>query len=424
MRALIAPVFALLLSTLFLQIGSGTASYLIPLRAAEEGWRTLNISLIAAGFAFAFTLGCIVVPRLVFKVGHVRVFSALTALMAVSLLLHSLIVHPVFWILFRAMTGFAVAGSYMVLESWLNEKATNETRGSLFSIYMIVTMAGLTAGQFIVPQADISGTTLFIICGLTFLLSLLPTTLSTASSPQPLNEVQFNIKGMFVRSPIAVVVSVICGFVTGTWMSLAPVYSQSQGLTTTEGAVMLAMAVIGGAIFTYPMGKMSDKVDRRYVMIMIAIMGVISCIAAFFIGVENRILFFGAIVFLGAAIFPLYSVMIAHANDYSAPDEFVETSSSLLIVYGLGSIAGPLVTALAMETFGDRGLFTVIAFSFVVVVAYSFYRISQREQAPEEDRSDFLVTPMARAATPQIFELDPRSDPEWGNDDPDYKSGF
>lgn len=414
MRALIAPVFALLLSTLFMQVGGGMANYLIPLRATAEGWRTLNISMIAAGFALAFTLGCIVVPRLVFKVGHVRVFCALITLMAMSLLLHSLIVDPVWWIFFRALSGFALSGCYMVIESWLNEKAPNESRGSLFSVYMIVTMAGMTAGQFIIPQGDIGQTTLFIICAITFLLALLPTTLSNASSPQPLNEVEFDLKGLFVRSPMSVVVATICGFITGSWMSLAPVYSSMQELTTTEGAVMLAMAVIGGAVFQYPLGWMSDKMDRRYVIILISIIGAIACMIATVIGVETRILFFAMIILLGASIFPLYSVTIAHANDYSAPDEFVETSSGLLIVYGVGTIIGPLLGAVAMESIGPHGLFAMIALSFVAVACYATYRINQREQAPEEERIDFVPTPMARAGSPQLFEFDPRSDPEYG----------
>lgn len=426
MRALLIPVFALLLSTLFMQVGGGMASYLVPLRAAEEGWRTINISLIAAGFATAFTLGCIVVPRLVFKVGHVRVFCALTALMAISLLLHAVIVDPIAWIFFRALAGFGLSGCYMVIESWLNEKAPNESRGSLFSIYMIVTMAGLTMGQFIVPQGDITQTTLFIICAVTFLLALLPTTLSNASSPQPLNEVEFDLKGLFTRSQVSVVVSAICGFITGSWMSLAPVYSTMQNMTATEGAITLAMAVIGGAVFQYPLGWLSDKIDRRYVMVLISIIGAIACFSAMISGVDTRIVFYGVIVLIGASIFPLYSVTIAHANDHSAPDEFVETSSGLLIVYGGGSIIGPLMGAVAMESIGPHGLFAMIAICFMTVGVFSAYRTLQREQVPEEERIDFLATPMARAASPQLFELDPRSDPEWGiseEDDEEANTG-
>ena len=272
-------------------------------------------------------------------------------------------------------------------------------------------------GQFIVPQGDIAQTTLFIVCAVTFLLALLPTTLSNASSPQPLNEVEFDLKGLFTRSQVSVVVSAICGFITGSWMSLAPVYSTMQELTATEGAVTLAMAVIGGAVFQYPLGWLSDKMDRRYVMVLIAAIGTIACFMAMVLGVDSRVIFYGVVILIGASIFPLYSVTIAHANDYSAPDEFVETSSGLLIVYGGGSIIGPLMGAVAMESIGPHGLFAMIAICFVAVGAFAAYRTLQREQAPEEERTDFLATPMARAASPQLFELDPRSDPEWGISD-------
>lgn len=225
---------------------------------------------------------------------------------------------------------------------------------------------------------------------------------------------EFDLKGLFERSQVSVVVSAICGFITGSWMSLAPVYSTMQELTATEGAITLAMAVIGGAVFQYPLGWLSDKMDRRYVMVLIAIIGSVACLLAMVLGVDNRIIFYGVVVLIGASIFPLYSVTIAHANDYSAPDEFVETSSGLLIVYGVGSIIGPLLGAVAMESFGPYGLFAMIAICFVAVGVFAAYRTLQREQAPEEERTDFLATPMARAASPQLFELDPRSDPEWG----------
>lgn len=416
MRALISPVFALFVSTLFLQIGGGMSGYLLPLRAAEEGWDTLLISLFAASFATAFTLGCIVVPRIVFLVGHIRVFSALTAAMAIALLLHSIIVDPLAWAIFRAIHGFAIAGTYMVLESWLNEKSPNESRGTVFALYMVMTTCGIMIGQFLVPLGDTSDTILFIACALAFLAALFPTTLSTAASPKPLTTVKFDLKALFFRSPIAAVTSLFCGIITGTWASLGPVFITLRDLTTSDGAIMLASAMAGGTLGQFPFGMLSDKIDRRIVMIIIAIIGGLSCLMAYTTDLENLNFFFILMFFLGLGIYPLYSIAIAHANDYSAADEFVETSSGLLVIFGVGSVGGPIIGAFSMRALGPEGLFALMSASFLIVAIYAGYRIRNSSRAPEEDRTDYSVTPVGRSMSPQTFEFDPRSDPEWGNE--------
>lgn len=413
MRALIFPVLPLFISTLFMQMGGGLSSYLIPLRAAEEGWATINISLFAASFSLSFTLACIFAPRLVFLIGHIRVFSAFTAVMAISLLGQSLFVNEIVWVILRGITGFSIASCFMVIESWLNEKSTNESRGKVFSIYMIMATSGVMVGQFTVSLGDILSPTLFVVCALTFLFALLPTTLTTAASPRPMEAASFNLKALFERSPISVLTAIMCGFMMGSWGTFAPVYVTMQGLTTREGAIMLAMAMMGGALFQYPMGYFSDRVDRRLVMILASFIGIAACITAYGFGDENRILFFSCVFALGIGIFPLHGIAVAHANDFANPDEFVETSSGLLIVFGFGTIIGPILSAFVLSQMGATGLFVAIAIPFLVVIAYAIYRIQQRDQVAEEERSDFAVTPMEQAMSPQAFELDPRADPDW-----------
>lgn len=413
MRALIFPVLPLFISTLFMQMGGGLSSYLIPLRASEEGWATLNISLFAAGFSLSFTLGCIFIPRLVFLIGHIRVFSALTALMAISLLAHGLMVNEVAWVIFRGLTGFSIAGAFMVIESWLNERSTNETRGKIFSIYMIMATSGVMIGQFSASFGDILSPSLFVVCALMFLFALMPTTLTTAASPNPMERANFNIKSLFERSPISVVTAIMCGFIIGSWGTLAPVYVTMENLTTRQGAIMLAMAMLGGAFLQYPMGFLSDRIDRRWVMVLTSIIGVTASLFALVFGNGNIVLFFICIFFFGVGVFPLHGIAIAHANDFSEPDEFVETSSGLLIVFGIGTIIGPMISAVILNALGAQGLFIALIGPFIVVIAYAIYRINQREQPTEDERSDFAVTPMEQAMTPQAFELDPRADPDW-----------
>jgi MFS family permease len=406
----ILPIGSLLFSAFLMLTAGGLSGYLLPLRAVGEGWSTLTISLMATGYAVAFTAGCILTPRLVLKVGHVRVFSVLAAVMSISLLMHSLIVNPVAWIAFRAMAGFSIAGGYMVIESWLNERVTNETRGSVFSVYMTVSMLGLMIGQFIVPLGDPATATLFIVSAVIYSLALIPTGLSSAQSPQPLSQVKLDLRGLFRRSPAAAVGAVLAGAIAGSWGNLGPVYSQHNGLSTTEGAAMLAAAMIGGAVFQIPLGRASDRIDRRFVMVFAGLVGLTLSLAAAAFGADNRIIFFGLMFLLGSVLFPIYSLNVAHANDHAAPNEFVEVSSGLLIVYGVGTMIGPLVTGAAMDGAGPSALFVVMAGAFALYSGYAYYRTTRRAKPSEDDRVDFRAIPIGKVQTPQTYELDPRVD--------------
>ncbi|KGF66965.1 MFS transporter [Hoeflea sp. BAL378] len=412
----IRSVASLLISTFFLLAAMGLSGYLIPVRAVAEGWSTFAISLIATGYAIAFTASCVITPRLVLKVGHVRVFGALTTIMAMSFLLHSLIVHPAAWVLTRALAGFSIAGAYMIIESWLNEKVSNENRGALFSVYMVVSMTAVMVGQYIVPFGDPSGPTLFMICALVCSLAVMPTALSGAQSPQPLTQVKFDIPGLYRRSPAAVVGTLLAGLIASAWGGLGPVYATQLGLSTTEGASMLAIAMIGGAIFQYPLGRASDRMDRRKVMIFAGFIGIAACAVTVAFGVENRIVFFAGMLCLGTVLFPIYSLNVAHANDHAKPDEFVEVSSGLMLTYGGATMVGPLITGAAMDRFGPHALFVTIALSFAAYSAHAAWRISRREQPSEEMRSDFLPMAALPDLTPQTAELDPRSDPAYGEE--------
>ncbi len=410
MTSSIVSIASLLLSAFFLLVAGGLSGYLIPLRAVQEGWTTFDISLIATGYAVCFTIGCFITPRMVLRVGHVRVFAVLAALLAISLLMHGLVLNSLAWILFRGIAGFSIAGTYMVIESWLNERVTNETRGTVFSIYMVISMLGLMAGQFMVPLGDPQTATLFMVCAIIYALALIPTGLSSAQSPQPLTAVRVDIKGLYLKSPAAAVGAVFAGFIAGSWTNLGPVFAQVNGLSTAQGATMLALAMIGGAVFQIPMGRMSDRIDRRYMMALAGLVGALMCGIILLIGMSNIFIFLAAVFLLGSVLFPIYSLVVAHANDYAQADEFVATSSGLLIIFGGGSMIGPLFSGALMDKIGTPALFMVVGVAFVCYGGYAFYRTFRRPQADEDDRVDFQAIPMTRTLTPQTYELDPRVD--------------
>ncbi|MEN0000513.1 MAG: MFS transporter [Pseudomonadota bacterium] len=407
----ILPVTGLMLSTFFLLAGSGLTGVLLPLRAGIEGWDPVTIGWMGFGYALCFTGGCVIVPRLVLRVGHVRVYAVLAAILSMSLLMHALVIHPLTWIAFRGLAGFALAGSYMVVESWLNEKATNDTRGQIFSIYMIINMVGLMAGQFMLLFGDPATTYLFMVAALLYAMAVIPTGLSNAISPQPLTQVSFDLRKLYRNSPAALVGMFLTGVIAGIWNFQAPVFAGQIGLTGSAIPLMLALAMIGGAIFQFPLGRASDRMDRRIVMVVAGCVGVI--ISAIFILVpaaEATLSVFILMFIFGAVLFPIYSLVVAHANDFAEPADFVEISSSLLIVNGAGAMLGPLMSGWLMTVLGPAGFFVAMGLCYTLFGGYAAWRMTQREAAAAEDMTDFTYMPTTRSQTPETLNLDPRSE--------------
>lgn len=379
MLASLRSVFSLMLSTLLMMIGFGLASYVLPVRSVAEGWSTLIISLIATGYTLGFTLSCIITPKFVARVGHVRVFAALITLLSIAILMCGLVVDWHAWIAFRAISGFAIAGSYLVVESWLNERVTNENRGMLFSLYLIISMVGTIGGQYLVPLGDPGNTSLFILCGVLFSLALLPTALSTSAMPAPPAQANFDLAGLFRRSLVAVVGAFLAGAMSGAWLNLGAVFTQKIGLSTGQGATLLAALLAGSAISQIPIGRASDRMDRRLVMVGCGIAGIISCLTmVVFVGAGPLVLYLIAAL-VGSVLFPIYALNVAHANDLAQPTEYVEVSSGMMITYGLGTISGPLMVGPVMDRFGPASLFVVLAIYFALYAGYAAWRIARRD---------------------------------------------
>ncbi|MDQ0319632.1 MFS family permease [Pararhizobium capsulatum DSM 1112] len=371
-------VSSLMLSTLLMMVGFGLASYVLPVRSVAEGWSTMTVSFIATGYTLGFTLSCIVTPKFVLRVGHVRVFAALITLLSIAILLCGLVIDWRAWIFFRAISGFAIAGSYLVIESWLNEQVTNENRGMLFSVYLITTMVGTIGGQYLVPLGDPTNTSLFILCGVLFSLALLPTALSSQTMPAPPAQARFDLAGLFRRSPVAIVGAFLAGAMAGAWLNLGGVFTQKIGLSTAEGATLLAALLFGSSISQIPIGRASDRMDRRIVMVGCGIAGVGSCLAMVFAVNASPITLYIIAAFVGSVLFPIYALNVAHANDLARPNEYVEVSSGMMITYGIGTISGPLMVGPVMDRFGPASLFVVLAIYFAAYGAYAAWRIAKR----------------------------------------------
>jgi MFS family permease len=406
------PIMSLLRGTAFLLAASGLHGLLLPLRGQLEGFSTAALGLMGTAWAGGFVAGCYFAPRIVRRAGHVRAFGAFAASGAIIALLTGLLIDEFFWILLRAFTGFAMAGCFMVIESWLNERATNENRGTVFGLYMMVTYASIMAGQMIVAAGDVGTESLFMVTGIFFCLALLPTAVSSAAHPKPLQDVSLDLKGLYATSPVSAGACLLIGVANGAWGTLGAVYGARIGISTAEIALMMSLVMVAGAAFQMPVGRLSDRTDRRYVLtgasLACAIVGVLIFIAtprsgAFVIAMTAA---------YGAFAYTLYSLAVAHANDHAKPEDFVKVSGGLLLLYGFGTMIGPVIGAALMGSMRPESLFLATALAHFALVAFAVLRIRRRAPVPLEDREAFKTMPSERGATPEAARLDPRTPPD------------
>ena len=406
----IVPILALLFSTGFLLAGNGLHSLLLPLRGAAEGFTTADIGLIGTGWAVGFVLGCITAPVVVRRVGHIRAFACSAACAAIIVLLNGLFIHPLAWILLRVGSGFFLAGAFMIIESWLNERASNESRGTIFAVYLMVTYLAITAGQLGVGAGDTSTGTLFMAGAILFCLAVLPTALSTAASPRPLTRVTIDLRKLYGNSPVAFLTVLLVGVINGAFGTLAAVWGARIGLPTPLIALMMAITIVSGAITQVPAGRISDRTDRRYVIAGGAIAAGLAGLAIVLLKPTDPALILTLVGFYGALTYPLYGLAVAHANDYADASEFVAVSGGLLLLYGAGTMFGPLAASLAMTELGPESLFIVTASCHAIIAGYAFYRTYRRPPIPRSVREAFQTIPSSRAMTPESAALDPRAE--------------
>ena len=406
----ILPISALLAGMFVLLAAGGLHAILIPVRGGLEGFSNTAIGFIGTGYALGFTAGCILVPFVVRRVGHVRTFSALVSLLAANILLCAMLPNAWVWFALRLAAGFGFAGCYMIAESWLNERVSNAQRGLVFSVYAIVTQAGMMAGQFTLATAAPSADTLFMLGAILYALAVVPTAISKAQSPAPLNRIRLDVRSLFARSPVAFIGALLSGLISSAWTNFAPVYGLAVGLSNAAIATVLAVAMLGSVVFQLPIGRMSDLVDRRYAMVIVCLFGAATGTALTVLSESGTFgpLFYVAIACYGSAIYSIYALVVAHGNDYAENGSFVETASALLILYGVGTMVGPLLTAQLIDALGPTGLFTTTTLAHAAFGVYALFRTFRRD-APTAPQ-DFSVLPISRTQTPETYALDPRAD--------------
>ena len=408
----LGPLAALLMASAILLTGNGLQSTLIAVRANLEGFPVLVIGGLMSAYFAGFVAGCYYNPSIVQRSGHIRAFAAFAAMACAAALLHALIVHPFAWLILRVIVGFCFAGLSMVIESWINERATNNNRGTIFAVYRSIDLTAHTFGQLLLMTADPAGMHLFLFVAIMVSLALVPVALTTTTAPRPIEAHRFRVTKVFDTSPLAAWAALATGLSNSAFWGLTPNFIQNQGYDINMVASFMAAVIMGGAMLQVPLGYLSDRTDRRWVLILIAFCGgATSLLLAYCSALGPYTLFFSGIVF-GAFAMSHYSMAVAHANDFSDRSHFVEISSGLLFLFGIGAIAGPVIAAGCVALAGDASLFLFMTCVQWLLVAYGIYRLRKRPGIPIDQQAAFQPASAAPRATPESAELDPRALPQ------------
>ncbi|WP_150524392.1 MFS transporter [Roseibium sediminis] len=399
MGQLIAPISALLMAVALVVFGHGLQSTLLPLTASEAQFSDLAIGMISSAYFAGLVLGCLGAPHLIMRAGHIRAFAAIVSLMSAAAIFHPILVDPVSWSVIRVISGFCLAGFYMIIESWLNERATNENRGTIMSIYIVVLFGATMIGQVSISTMDISSFVPFAVASVMASLAVMPIALTTTNQPAPIALVQFRPVKLYQTSPAAFVGSLLVGVANGTLWTLTPLYGTQIGLSTNQSAIFAAAIIAGGMLSQWPAGKLSDIMDRRIVLLGLAALTAGVAVAIFLLNPTGFWVAAGFAFAIGIFSQPCYAVAVAHGFDYALPEDFVETSSGLLLAFGMGSIAGPLIASYLMGLTGPGGMFLMVAVVEVVLVGFLLTRLVARKAVEQEDKTDFEYATTAQVGT-------------------------
>lgn len=386
----------LLIGIALLMAGNGLQGSLLGVRTESEGFSLTATGVVMACYFAGFLVGSRGAEQLLPQVGHIRVFAALASTASAAILVHSVLISPLSWGLMRFVTGMCMAGLYVVAESWLNDMATNATRGRLLSAYMIASMGGLTAGQFLLEAADPDGFELFVLSSILVSTSLLPVTLSASSSPPAGIPEPLGFTALLRQTPTGVVSSFWVGTSAGIVLGLGAVYAIAAGVDDSRIPVFLAAPLVGSVVFQFPIGWVSDRVSRRLVMWAVAAAAALVSVSLVALPVGSWAAI-ALMVVLGGTMFPLYSLTIAYTADWLPVSQLTAASASLVRVNGVGAVFGPLVVAPLMSVAGPVMFFWAMAATHGVLVVYIAWRVVFRDALPVDRQRPFVAFP-ARAS--------------------------
>ena len=387
----IRPLLPLLIAAGILLAGNGLQGTLIALRGQQEGFSTGLIGIIGAAYFAGFFLGCMMITQMLRAVGHIRCFAALAAIAASGTLALVLFIDPVAWIALRFLIGFCFAGLFTVMESWINSSVGNSTRGRATSVYRVIDLVGTTLSQFMIPLFGTNGFTIFGVMAIMITLSMVPVSLGDRSNPSPPKELKLDLKSVWLISPLACIGSAVAGLANSAFRLVGPLYAQSIGLSVSQIATFISLGVIGGVVLQYPLGSLSDRWDRRKVLLITSGAAMLSALSIALMTESGAFVHFVLIFIFSAFAMPIYSLAAAHGNDNAGEGGYVKVAAALMFFYAIGAVVGPLASSLLLTQFGNPALFYYLAGVYAFFIAVTLYRMRVRAAPPPEERGRFTA---------------------------------
>lgn len=407
----VAMIWALLVGVGAAMLANGVQGPLFGVRATIEDFSTTMTGIVIAGYFVGFALGSLVVPTLVTRVGHIRVFAAVASLISIATILPPVFVNPWVWTLLRVFIGLGYAGLYIVAESWVNDAAPNANRGRLLSIYMVISLACMAAGPLLVNLADPGGFVLFILASALVSAALIPVLLTVRPAPRVEAPSKMTIFDLYRNSPLAVIGGIGNGLANGAFIGLSVVYAQRLGYSVSDSALFLTVGILGAGILQWPLGYVSDRFDRRLIITLVVFAAAGLAFAAATFDMRERSTAMVLIFLYGGTMIPLYSLFLAHMNDHLRQDQMVAAASGFVLLVGTSAAFGPIVSSLLMDRFGDSSFF---GFQSVVLIAtggFAIWRMTQRSGVALEDQtSPLYVSRFSSVAAASAMEIAQESD--------------
>ena len=395
MFKVLASVWALLIGIVLIMLGNGLHFTLIGLRGGIEGFSSSELAIVTSGYFMGFLSGARFTPWLIRRVGHVRVFAALGSFMSAGLIAFPLLTEPWAWTLLRLLVGFCMSGIYVTAESWLNDAATNETRGTVLSAYMIAQTLGIIGAQGLLAMGDAQTAGLFIVASILVSVSFAPILLSVTTAPVTEVTRPMGLRNLFKGSPLGTVGIFLLGAIYATQSGMGAVYGSKIGMAASEIALFIAMLFAGALLLQFPIGWLSDRMDRRKLIFGAALLGALSCAVGWMTG-GGLWLMMAAAFFAGGVTTPLYALFLAYTNDYLTAEDMPAASGGLVLTFGVGAILGPLVTGWAMQQFNPFAFWLVLGATFGAIALYALYRMTRRSTVPISETESYLgVIPSA-----------------------------
>ncbi len=397
LRRTLLGALPLFMSLGFLMAGNGLTSTLLGFRSAIEGFTPSVTGIVLAAYYLGFFLGSLVAPSAIVRVGHIRVFAGLASLASCAVILHVVHAHPITWFLLRALSGLCTSGLYVVTEAWLNGATTNATRGGLLAGYMVVVTGGLAAGQLMFAITDPTGAVGFVAGSVLVSLAVVPVSLASVFAPEIPDPQPLSFRELVAAAPLAPVTGAVSGFTGAAMVGAGAIYASSAGLGQVATAMLLLSGLVGGLALQMPLGRWSDRTDRRRVILLAGVAGAVAAAGATFWGPDNHLLVVLFSLLAGGIAYPLYSLASAHLNDYLDSGRVVAAGARMILINAMGAVAGPVVGAVAIEALGPSALFVVLGISYFGVAVFAVMRIRLREPVAEEERATYLPVPLGTA---------------------------